>query len=80
MPRAGRAPAYIRPRKSNHNPKIAVPSAQTVCPKKAQVSTRVGTAPKDIKRIVSTRAQHSFGEPAEEYNPASEDGEETIED
>jgi hypothetical protein len=33
----------------------------------------IGTAPAAIKRMVETRAQHTFGEPVEEYNPASED-------
>jgi|HubBroStandDraft_5_1064220.scaffolds.fasta_scaffold06846_8 hypothetical protein len=32
----------------------------------------IGCAPADVKRMVSSHAQHTFGEAVEDYNPASE--------
>jgi hypothetical protein len=36
----------------------------------------LGCAPAEVKRMVENRARHSFGEPALEYDPTSDDGKE----
>lgn len=35
----------------------------------------IGCAPAEVKRMVESRVSHSFGQPIEEYNPASDEDE-----